>query len=57
MSAIDLSINGPRATIALNRPEKRNALEVADLEAFAAALGAAHAAEGVRVLVVTGTGE
>lgn len=57
MSAIDLSIHGPRATIALNRPEKRNALEVADLEAFAAALGEVHGAEDVRVLVVTGTGE
>jgi enoyl-CoA hydratase/carnithine racemase len=57
LSAIDLSINGPRATIALNRPEKRNALEVADLEAFAAALGEVHTAEDVRVLVVTGTGE
>jgi enoyl-CoA hydratase/carnithine racemase len=57
VSAIDLSIVGPRATIALNRPEKRNALEVADLEAFAAALARVHQADDVRVLVVTGTGD
>lgn len=57
MSAIDLSIVGPRATITLNRPEKRNALGVADLEAFAAALGRVHQAADARVLVVTGAGD
>ncbi|SEA37592.1 enoyl-CoA hydratase/isomerase family protein [Rubrimonas cliftonensis] len=57
MSAIRLSVGGPRADIRLDRPEKLNALEVADLEAFAAALAEVHAAPGVRVLVVTGTGE
>jgi enoyl-CoA hydratase/carnithine racemase len=55
--AIALEIDGPVATITLNRPEKRNALSVADLTAFAAALGEAHAAPDLRVLVVTGTGE
>jgi enoyl-CoA hydratase/carnithine racemase len=57
VSAIDLSIVGPRATITLNRPEKRNALEVADLRAFAAALARVYETEEVRVLVVTGAGE
>jgi enoyl-CoA hydratase/carnithine racemase len=54
---IRLAIDGPVATITLSRPEKRNALEVADLTAFAAALGEAHAAPDLRVLVVTGEGE
>ena len=55
--AIDLRIEGPVATVTLNRPEKRNALEVRDLEAFAAALAEAHAAPELRVLVVTGAGD
>jgi enoyl-CoA hydratase/carnithine racemase len=55
--AIRLAIAAPRATITLSRPQKRNALEVADLAAFAAALGRVHDAEGVRVLVVTGEGD
>lgn len=55
--AIALTLDGPVATITLNRPEKRNALEVADLEAFAAALGRAHADPALRVLVVTGAGD
>jgi enoyl-CoA hydratase/carnithine racemase len=55
--AIRLAVEGARATITLNRPEKRNALEVADLEAFAAALAEAHAVEGLRVLVVTAAGD
>lgn len=58
MSAvISLSVDGPVATITLDRPEKRNALEVSDLEAFAAALGEAHARPELRVLVVTGSGD
>lgn len=55
--AVALTIDGPVATITLNRPAKRNSLEVADLEAFAAALGEAHADPALRVLVVTGAGE
>lgn len=55
--AIRLQIEGPVATITLDRPAKRNALEVADLEAFAAALVEAHAAPAVRVLVLTGRGD
>jgi enoyl-CoA hydratase/carnithine racemase len=55
--AIRLTIEGARATITLDRPEKRNALEVADLETFAAALAEAHGVEGLRALVVTATGD
>jgi len=54
--AVRLALTGARATITLDRPDKLNALTVADLEAFAAALGEVHAAPAVRVLVVTGAG-
>lgn len=56
MSAIRLEVDGAVATITLDRPEKLNALDVADLEAFAAALSEVYAADGVRALIVTGTG-
>jgi enoyl-CoA hydratase/carnithine racemase len=55
--AIRLTVEGPVATVTLDRPEKRNALEVSDLEAFAQALAEAHAAPGLRVVVVTGAGD
>lgn len=55
-TSIRLAIDGARATITLDRPEKLNALEVADLDAFAAALAEVYAAPEVRALVVTGTG-
>jgi len=55
-AAVSLDIAAPRATITLNRPERHNALAIADLEAFAAALGIVHETAGVRVLIVTGTG-
>ncbi len=42
--------------LTLNRPEKRNALSVALLEAFLAALDAAEADAGQRVLILTGAG-
>jgi enoyl-CoA hydratase/carnithine racemase len=57
VSAIRLDIAGDRATITLDNPDKRNALSVADIEAFAQALAEVHAAPGLRVLIVTGTGE
>jgi enoyl-CoA hydratase/carnithine racemase len=56
-TVIRLEIAPPRATITLDRPEMRNALEVADLRAFAEALGSVHARDDVRALVVTGTGD
>ncbi len=55
--AILLRCDGPVATITLNRPEKRNALEIADMRAFAQALADAHARPALRALVVTGAGE
>ena len=55
-SAVRLALTGARAMITLDRPEKLNALSVADLEDFATALGQVHAASEARVLVVTGTG-
>lgn len=54
---VRLTVQGARATIALDRPEKLNALTVQDLSDFAAALGQVHAAPDVRVLVVTGAGD
>ncbi|MFN3616340.1 MAG: enoyl-CoA hydratase/isomerase family protein, partial [Rubrimonas sp.] len=54
---VRLAVEGARATITLDRPDKLNALTVQDLSDFAAALGRVHAAEGARVLVVTGAGE
>ncbi|MEM7522338.1 MAG: enoyl-CoA hydratase-related protein [Pseudomonadota bacterium] len=52
-----LSIDGDLATITLDRPEKRNALTMADLAGFAAALDKAAAAPDLRALVVTGAGD
>ena len=48
---------GMRATITLNRPDKHNALELDDLPALEALLGRAEAEAGLRVLILTGTGE
>jgi enoyl-CoA hydratase len=41
----------------LERPERHNALDAEDVERFRAHLGAVAAAEHVRVLVLTGTGD
>lgn len=51
-----LSIDGPVATLTLNRPEQRNALSVGLLAALHARVDEVERAEGVRVLVVTGAG-
>jgi len=48
---------GARATITLNRPEKHNALEVDDLPALEELLVRADTEEGLRVLILTGTGD
>ncbi len=52
-----LDIDGQRATITLDRPEKRNMLEIADLARLIELLERVDEAPGVRVLVVTGAGE
>lgn len=54
--AVKLTIDGDVATILINKPEKRNALTVADLSLFSAHLKTAEAAD-VRALIVTGAGD
>lgn len=51
-----LDIDGPKATITLERPDKHNMLEVADLAALTAFLDRIDGEAGLRVLVVTGAG-
>ncbi len=51
-----LSTEGPVTTVTLNRPDKRNALNIALLEALIAAVEAADADTSQRVLVVRGAG-
>jgi len=51
-----LTLDGPRATIRLNRPAQHNRLEPADLEALMALLEDLAGRSDLRVLVLTGTG-
>lgn len=51
-----LTIDGPRATIRLNRPKHLNRLQPADLDALLALFDQVEADAAVRVLVLTGTG-
>ena len=48
--------DGPVATLVLNRPEKRNALNAAMVTALKEGLDAAQADDAVRVVVLTGAG-
>ncbi len=58
MSAhLRLDIAGARATITLDRPEKRNMLETADLVMLDGFLDRVAKTETLRVLVLTGTGD
>ena len=58
MSAhLRLEIADARATITLDRPEKRNMLETADLAVLDGFLERVEKTAALRVLVVTGTGE
>ncbi len=50
-------VDGPRATITIDEPEKRNPLSTETMEALAEAFRDAAADPGVRVIVVTGAGE
>lgn len=52
-----LTTAGPVARIVLDRPERHNALEAADLLRFREQLAEIEADESVRVLVVTGSGQ
>jgi enoyl-CoA hydratase len=50
-------VEGPIATITLDRPQKLNALTPAMLEALVAVLDEIEADEAIRVMVLTGAGE
>ena len=52
-----LDFDGQRATITLDRVDKHNMLDAADLADFEDHLGRVDGAGDVRVLVVTGAGE
>jgi len=54
--AATLTIEGPIATLTLNRPDQRNALSVELLAALHARIDELEKADAVRVLVVTGAG-
>ncbi len=56
-SLVTLDVNGRLATLTLNRPEARNALSIALLDALHAALDQLASSPGVSVLVVTGAGK
>lgn len=51
-----LTVEGPRATIRLNRPRVHNRIEPADIAALMGHFAALDADPSVRVLVLTGTG-
>lgn len=51
------SVEGPVATITLNRPDKRNALSPELLQALGAAVARANAHPEVRVIVIRGAGK
>jgi methylglutaconyl-CoA hydratase len=52
-----ISKDGPVTTLTLNRPDKRNALNVALLEALGAAIAAAEADSTQRILILRGAGK
>lgn len=52
-----LSTDGHVARIVLDRPERHNALEAADLQGFRAHLAELEADTSIRVLIVTGSGD
>ena len=52
-----LSVNGPRATIRLNRPREHNRMDPTDLPVLMTHFAAVERDPQVRVLVITGTGD
>jgi enoyl-CoA hydratase len=54
---VHLAVDGPVAVITLDRPERRNALDPATVDALVDALDASDADPAVRALVLTGTGD
>jgi len=55
-TAVRVEIEGPAATLTLDRPEKRNALSLALMEELIEALARAAETEGVRAIVLAGNG-
>ena len=53
---LNIDQDGPVAVVRLNRPEKRNALNIPLLQAFCAALDEIHDDPSQRVIVLTGAG-
>ncbi|MDZ7780951.1 MAG: enoyl-CoA hydratase/isomerase family protein [Gemmatimonadota bacterium] len=54
--SIVLTVDGHVARITLNRPDRHNALESEDIQAFRSALATVSDDDGIRALVVTGAG-
>jgi enoyl-CoA hydratase len=52
----ELSVDGPRATLRLRRPDRHNSLGAADIATLVKHLDAVEAGAGIRVLVVTASG-
>jgi enoyl-CoA hydratase len=55
--AVLYSVDGPRATITINRPDRRNALSPEIWRAIAERLSEAESDDSVRVVVLTGAGD
>ncbi|MFM9049589.1 MAG: enoyl-CoA hydratase-related protein, partial [Actinomycetota bacterium] len=54
--AVAYVVDGPVATITLNRPDAKNRLDIAAMQLMAEHLRGAAADDAVRVVVVTGSG-
>ncbi|WP_203218002.1 p-hydroxycinnamoyl CoA hydratase/lyase [Nocardia terpenica] len=57
LDTVKVEIDGPRATIHLNRPDKKNAMNPQMHRDMNAALDAIESADGVKAVVVTGVGD
>jgi len=55
--SIRFTVNQAIATLAFNRPEKKNAITAAMYQAAADALVEANANDAVRVIIITGDGD
>lgn len=53
---IDYEVHGAVATITIDRPDRRNALDRAHVQSLLAAVGEASTDEAVRAVILTGTG-
>jgi len=57
LDTVNVEIDGPKATIYLNRPDKKNAMNPQMHRDMNAALDAIEADEGVKAVVITGNGD